>query len=79
LLHGGVNVRQELVLLQETLVFGDVENHRGRMSSLGQDQRSAAAPHMFDQRSSIRAKLGYRSDVGVQFGTVGQVYLQKYV
>ena len=56
LLNRGANVAQKLDLLDHPLVLRDMENDRGRMSPLGQDQGATTAPHMLV--SSVESVFG---------------------
>ncbi len=65
--HRSLNVSKQFNFFNHLLVIHCIDDNCGGASTLGEDERSAACFHAFDQLGSICAKFGDRLDVHIHF------------
>jgi hypothetical protein len=60
---GGMNVLEKFSLLDQPLIFVDVEEYGCAPAMLGEDERTAGGTHLLDEGGSVGPELGERADI----------------
>ena len=65
---GGLQVAEQLELVEEPLVLANVEEDGGAATALGEDEGAPGFADPGDQRGGVRAERGHRLNVLVEAG-----------